>query len=97
MSISYNSDLKSYRKEEATRETLILCDFDGTVSIKDTVNRLIRNHISDPYWRYYVKRYMRGEIGSREVYRAVGPMMRMTRPDFERFVMEYAELDPFFP
>jgi len=78
-------------------KTLILCDFDGTVSIKDTVNRLIHSHLSDPYWRYYVKRYFRGEIGSKAVYEAVAPMMSITRPEFERFVLEHAELDPYFP
>ncbi|MEI6135263.1 MAG: HAD-IB family phosphatase, partial [Desulfomonile sp.] len=97
MSSPSNSDPSLSRKAAVAVKTLILCDFDGTVSIKDTVNRLIRSHISDPSWRYYVKRYLRGEIGSREVYKAVAPMMRMTRPEFERFVLEHAELDPFFP
>jgi len=76
---------------------LILCDFDGTVSRTDTVNRLVRQHITDPEWRFHVKRYMRGEIGSREVYEAVGPLMRMTRSQLEEFVRAYAELDPAFP
>lgn len=77
--------------------TLVLCDFDGTVSVKDTVNRLLRSHISDPQWRYHVKRYLRGDIGSKAVYEALAPLMRMTRPDFERFVLEHSELDPYFP
>ncbi len=79
------------------KKTLILCDFDGTVSIKDTVNRLIRSHISDPRWRYHVKRYLRGEIGSRTVYQTLAPMMSMNRLEFEQFVIEHAELDPYFP
>lgn len=76
---------------------LILCDFDGTVSTKDTVNRLVREHVYGPEWRFHVKRYMRGEVGSREVYEAVGPMMRMDRETFEKFVRCHAELDPGFP
>lgn len=76
---------------------LILCDFDGTVSTKDTVNHLVREHVTSPEWRVHVKRYLRGEIGSREVYRAVAPSMRMTRDDLERFVLRNAELDPAFP
>ncbi len=92
-----NSDLLSSREAGEAKRTLILCDFDGTVSKKDTVNKLIRNHISDPHWRYYVKRYLRGEIGSREVYKAIAPLMRMTRLEFDKFVLEHAELDPFFP
>ncbi len=76
---------------------LILCDFDGTISVKDTVNRLIRSHLVDPEWRYHVKRYLRGNTGSRGVYEAVAPMMRMNREDLEEFVSEHAELDPGFP
>lgn len=80
-----------------TQRVLILCDFDGTVSTKDTVNRLVRDHLTSPEWRFHVKRYMRGEIGSLEVYRAVAPLMRMTREDLHRFVLQHARLDPHFP
>ena len=76
---------------------LILCDFDGTVSTKDTVNPLVREHATSPEWRYYVKRYMLGEIGSREVYQAVAPLMKMTRADLDAFVLKHAALDPGFP
>jgi 2,3-diketo-5-methylthio-1-phosphopentane phosphatase/HAD superfamily hydrolase (TIGR01549 family) len=81
----------------ANPRILILCDFDGTVSTKDTVNRLVRDHATSPEWRYYVKRYMLGEIGSREVYQAVAPLMRMTHSDLEAFVRDHAALDPGFP
>jgi 2-hydroxy-3-keto-5-methylthiopentenyl-1-phosphate phosphatase len=77
--------------------TLVLCDFDGTVSTKDTVNRLIREHLISPEWRFHVKRYLRGEIGSKAVYEAVGPLMHMAPENLERFVLEHAELDPDFP
>jgi 2-hydroxy-3-keto-5-methylthiopentenyl-1-phosphate phosphatase len=80
-----------------TPRVLVLCDFDGTVSTKDTVNRLIREHLTDPSWRFQVKRYLRGEIGSREVYEALGPMMKMSRQDLARFVDNHARIDPDFP
>ncbi len=97
MSHPYNDEGDFSKERQGAGKTLILCDFDGTVSIKDTVNRLIRSHISDPQWRYHVKRYLRGDIGSKSVYEAVAPLMRITRPDFERFVFEHSELDPYFP
>ena len=78
-------------------QTLILCDFDGTISTKDTVNRLVREHLADPQWRFHVKRYMRGEIGSRAVYEAVAPLMRMTAAQLTEFVANHAALDPGFP
>jgi 2-hydroxy-3-keto-5-methylthiopentenyl-1-phosphate phosphatase len=76
---------------------LIVCDFDGTVSTKDTVGRLIGEHITSQEWRFHVKRYYRDEIGSKGVYEAVAPHMRMTRGDLEDFVRTNAALDPWFP
>ncbi len=77
--------------------TLILSDFDGTVSVKDTVAQLVREHAVSRDWRFHVKRYLRGEIGSRGVYEAVAPLMRMTPADLDSFVDRQAELDPDFP
>ncbi|MFH0821412.1 MAG: HAD-IB family phosphatase [Pseudomonadota bacterium] len=82
--------------EKDTR-TLILCDFDGTVSTRDTVNRLIRDHVESSEWRFHFKRYLRGELGSRGVYEAVAPLMKMTPGDLSRFVQGFALLDPAFP
>lgn len=85
------------QRENAASRILMLCDFDGTVSIKDTVNRLVRNHVTSPEWRFLLKQYFRGEIGSKGVYERVAPLMRMTQDDLEAFVQQYAELDPGFP
>ncbi len=79
------------------RRILMLCDFDGTVSVKDTVNNLVRSHTDSSEWLYHVQRYLRGEIGSYGVYQAVAPLMRMTRGQLDSFVKEHAELDPGFP
>ena len=87
----------SLQRTEPDPKILVLCDFDGTVSTKDTVNRLVREHITSPEWRYHVKRYFIGEIGSRGVYDAVAPLMRMTRRSIEDFVVLHASLDPDFP
>jgi 2,3-diketo-5-methylthio-1-phosphopentane phosphatase len=45
----------------------------------------------------YVALYRKGEIGSAQVYRAIGPMIQMTQRDMDSFVLEHAELDPAFP
>ncbi|MEI8183781.1 MAG: HAD-IB family phosphatase [Desulfomonile sp.] len=87
-----NNSIETHSKHKI----LILCDFDGTISTKDTVNRLVREHLSAPEWRFHVKRYMRGEIGSREVYKAVAPLMRMSQSDLNEFVNRHAALDPYF-
>lgn len=86
----------SKQAEGPAGRVLFLCDFDGTISTKDTVNRLIREHLENPEWRFQVKRYLRGEIGSREVYERVAPMMRMSQRDLDTFVGNHALLDPHF-
>ena len=90
---------KTHKEQPAKTagRVLILCDFDGTVSTKDTVSRLVGDHITSPEWRFHVKRYFRDEIGSKGVYEAVAPHMRMTRGDLEDFVRRHASLDPGFP
>ncbi len=80
-----------------TRKTLILCDFDGTVSTKDTVNRLVRDHVTSPEWRHHMKCYLVGKIGSRQVYERMAPLMNMTVEQLDRFVAAHARLDPGFP
>jgi 2,3-diketo-5-methylthio-1-phosphopentane phosphatase/HAD superfamily hydrolase (TIGR01509 family) len=84
-------------RSHPTNKVLILCDFDGTVSTKDTVSRLLREHVRSSELRFHVKRYMRGEIGSKAVYEAVAPLMRMKPGDIEEFVRGNAALDPQFP
>ncbi len=75
----------------------MLCDFDGTISKKDTVNRLVRTHLTAPEWRFVVKQYLRGDIGSKGVYEAVQPLLRLDADLLDKFVLEHAELDPHFP
>lgn len=86
----------AHRSHRESVRTLILCDFDGTVSVKDTVNRLVQEHVTSSEWLGYLNRYLRGEIGSRLVYEGVGPLMRMVPENLEDFVREHAELDPDF-
>lgn len=80
-----------------SKRILILCDFDGTVSVKDTVNRLVQDHVTSSEWLIYLNRYLRGEIGSRLVYEGIAPLLRMSPEDLEHFVREHAELDAHFP
>jgi len=82
---------------DAPPRTLILCDFDGTVSTADTVNRVMRKHVASPEWRFPVKQYLRGEIGSKGVYEAMAPLMRMSREEYPAFALRLASLDPGFP
>lgn len=79
------------------KKTLFLCDFDGTVSVTDTVNNLIMRHAQGEEWRVPVQRYLLGEIGSLGVYENVAPLMRATEEGLAAFTREFAQIDPAFP
>ncbi len=46
---------------------LILCDFDGTISIEDTGYALL-THFSSGDWEAIDRKFCEGKIGSREAY-----------------------------
>jgi 2,3-diketo-5-methylthio-1-phosphopentane phosphatase/HAD superfamily hydrolase (TIGR01509 family) len=93
---------KSERTARASEEStgsriLILCDFDGTVSTKDTVANLVTSHVTSSEWEGFVEKYQKGELGSKGVYEGVAPLMQMEPEKLQRFVHEHAALDPGFP
>ncbi len=81
---------------KSKQKILILCDFDGTISVKDTVNNLIRRHATSNDWMIHVEKYQRGELGSAGVYRAIEPMLKIDQKDLDLFVLEHAQIDPSF-
>ncbi len=57
------------------RRFAIYCDFDGTVTTRDTVDFLL-THLADPEWQAVEQRWENGEIGSRECMSRQIPLLR---------------------
>ena len=72
----------------------MLCDFDGTVAPRDTVDLLLER-LADPAWRMLEERWVRGEIDSQECMGGQIPLIRGGWPAIERILAE-VRLDPTF-
>lgn len=77
-------------------KTLVLCDFDGTVSRTDVGNGLF-NRFTGRGWQEIDEAYCRGEIGSREAYGRAAAILEGDRERMIDFVLGEAELDAHFP
>jgi len=64
---------------------LILCDFDGTISMRDMSYELLCS-FTRGNWEEIDRLYREGEIGSREAYEQIGGICKVT-PD-QRSVKE---------
>lgn len=74
---------------------VICCDFDGTITLKDTGKELL-NTLTDKDWQYYDKLVIEGEIGTRAaLVRQWGMIDYTTMEDIDSIVGKI-EIDPSF-
>lgn len=87
------------RKSESCRgdeTTLVLCDFDGTLSPLDVGNCVLSRFSVHHEWKRIDGDYKKGFIGSREAYGEVASMLRVTREEMFHYVLGQGGLDPHF-
>jgi len=75
---------------------LILCDFDGTISVRD-MGYLLINQFSSGNWEAIDRDFCEGKIGSKEAYSRIAEIMGGDESSVLRFVQEDSEIDPSFP
>jgi 2-hydroxy-3-keto-5-methylthiopentenyl-1-phosphate phosphatase len=75
---------------------LILCDFDGTISVRDTGYVLV-NQFTSGNWEGIDRDFRDGKIGSREAYSRIAKIIKGDEPTILRFVQEHSNIDPSFP
>ncbi len=73
----------------------VFVDFDGTISLRDTTDMLLRN-FAGPEWRDIETLWERGEIGSRECMRRQIELLNVSPRELDAF-LETVEIDPAFP
>jgi len=76
-------------------EQLVISDFDGTITIKD-VNDALFDEFGDRKNELIEKRYQKDLLGHREALEQHYSRLEMSRDDFETFVIENIDLDPYF-
>jgi 2,3-diketo-5-methylthio-1-phosphopentane phosphatase/HAD superfamily hydrolase (TIGR01549 family) len=75
---------------------LILCDFDGTISVRDTGYVLV-NQFTSGNWEGIDRDFRDGKIGSREAYSRIARILKGDESTLLRFIQEHSSIDPSFP
>jgi len=76
-------------------KTLILCDFDGTISIRD-MGYVLLNRFSSGDWESIDRDFCEGKIGSREAYALIAKILKGDKESVLRFTREHSQIDPHF-
>lgn len=77
-------------------KTLVICDFDGTVSTVDIGNRFM-NRFTGSQWDAIDKGYLSGEVGSREAYKKGLPLFKIKdKSEAVDYCLEVEKIDPAF-
>lgn len=77
-------------------KTLVLCDFDGTISLRDMGYALL-NRFSSGDWEAIDRDFCQGRIGSREAYLRIANILKGSKEEILRFIHAHADIDPHFP
>lgn len=76
-------------------EVLVICDFDGTLSIADIGYEIIKRFAA-PGWQEIDRAYCDGKIGSRDAYRQIAALIKASREEMIAFALRHGCIDPYF-
>ena len=74
---------------------LILCDFDGTISIRD-MGYVLVNRFSSGNWDEIDRDFCQGKIGSKVAYSRIAKILKGDESAILRFIQEHSSIDPHF-
>jgi 2-hydroxy-3-keto-5-methylthiopentenyl-1-phosphate phosphatase len=74
---------------------LILCDFDGTISIRD-MGYLLLNRFSSGDWEAIDRDFCEGKIGSKEAYSRIAKIIKGDKESILHFIRNHPDIDPHF-
>jgi 2,3-diketo-5-methylthio-1-phosphopentane phosphatase len=74
---------------------LVLCDFDGTISLRDTGYLLVRRFCPGD-WEAIDREFRQSRIGSREAYSRIAEILRGDEQSVLDFIRNHSEIDPHF-
>ncbi len=74
---------------------LILCDFDGTISLKDVSHKML-DTFTNGNWKGIDQEFISGKIGSQEAYQRVAKLLQGSQKEFLDYARGYTGLDPYF-
>ena len=74
---------------------LILCDFDGTISLRD-MGYVLLNRFSSGDWEAIDRDFCEGKIGSKEAYSRIAKIVKGNKGDVLSFIRSHSDIDPYF-
>jgi len=74
---------------------LILCDFDGTISLRDMGYILVTRFASDD-WKAIDRDFREGKIGSKEAYSRIAKILKGDEETILDFIRKHSNIDPHF-
>ena len=74
---------------------LILCDFDGTISLQDITYLLVRQFFKGD-WKSIAQDFTTGKITSQEAYHRIAERLRNEEGEVREFLLRHGEIDPAF-
>ncbi len=75
--------------------TLMLCDFDGTVSTQDVGHEVIKRFMAGD-WVEIDEAYADGRIGSMTAYQRIASLMKVTKDEMAEYTLGLDVMDPYF-
>lgn len=75
--------------------TLMLCDFDGTVSTQDVGHEVIKRFMAGD-WLEIDEAYADGRIGSMMAYQRIASLMKVTQDEMADYTLSLDVMDPYF-
>ena len=80
---------------ERKMKKLILCDFDGTISIRDMGYALVSRFCTGD-WKAIDRDFCEGKIGSKEAYHRIAKILSRDEKGILDFIRKHSDIDPFF-
>lgn len=74
---------------------LVLCDFDGTISLQD-IGYVMVNRFSSGDWEAIDRDFCEGKIGSKEAYSRIAKILRGDEKTVLSFIKNHSKIDPHF-
>ena len=74
---------------------LILCDFDGTISIRD-MGYLLVNRFCPEDWKDIDQEFREGKIGSKEAYLRISKILKGDEQSVLGFIQDHSDIDSHF-
>ena len=77
-------------------DNIILCDFDGTITDRDSMDAMVKTFCGKEKWEGIESGLLRGKLNLYDVMKEEVDLLHLSREEFDRFILENINLTPGF-